>query len=165
MARQAAVIISDAHLQTRTWRHRPIFGDACHSFTQAIDYAIELQIPVIGAGDLIDRRVNEPEPIVFLMDELSRLTTAGGKFYFTQGQHELDDTPWFNIGGADVIHVNKTSFRIHDSEDGIPCYGLDYQPKDKLQEELDKIDRKSTRLNSSHVVSSYAVFCLKKKND
>src|SRR5438132_6161907 len=25
-------------------------------------------------------------------------------------------------------------------------------------------DRKSTRLNSSHTVSSYAVFCLKKKN-
>src|SRR2546426_1953657 len=27
-----------------------------------------------------------------------------------------------------------------------------------------KIDRKSTRLNSSHLVISYAVFCLKKKN-
>src|SRR2546426_4437387 len=26
-------------------------------------------------------------------------------------------------------------------------------------------DRKSTRLNSSHLVMSYAVFCLKKKND
>ena len=29
---------------------------------------------------------------------------------------------------------------------------------------LQKVDRKSTRLNSSHVVRSYAVFCLKKKN-
>src|SRR5690625_5556547 len=27
----------------------------------------------------------------------------------------------------------------------------------------DKLDRKSTRLNSSHVAISYAVFCLKKK--
>src|SRR5207249_5738379 len=27
------------------------------------------------------------------------------------------------------------------------------------------IDRKSTRLNSSHVSNSYAVFCLKKKTD
>src|SRR5256885_5795877 len=26
------------------------------------------------------------------------------------------------------------------------------------------VDRKSTRLNSSHLVNSYAVFCLKKKN-
>src|SRR3712207_7115198 len=29
---------------------------------------------------------------------------------------------------------------------------------------LDEIDRKSTRLNSSHANISYAVFCLKKKN-
>src|SRR5256885_6516260 len=28
---------------------------------------------------------------------------------------------------------------------------------------LDALDRKSTRLNSSHLVISYAVFCLKKK--
>src|SRR2546426_9069085 len=28
----------------------------------------------------------------------------------------------------------------------------------------DNTDRKSTRLNSSHLVISYAVFCLKKKN-
>src|SRR5207253_9373419 len=28
----------------------------------------------------------------------------------------------------------------------------------------DSVDRKSTRLNSSHVAISYAVFCLKKKN-
>src|SRR5256885_2637446 len=29
---------------------------------------------------------------------------------------------------------------------------------------IEKTDRKSTRLNSSHLVISYAVFCLKKKN-
>src|ERR1039457_7555417 len=28
-----------------------------------------------------------------------------------------------------------------------------------------EVDRKSTRLNSSHLVISYAVFCLKKKNN
>src|SRR5690606_40151190 len=28
-----------------------------------------------------------------------------------------------------------------------------------------RLDRKSTRLNSSHVKTSYAVFCLKNKND
>src|SRR5438552_9961124 len=30
--------------------------------------------------------------------------------------------------------------------------------------ELETLDRKSTRLNSSHQIISYAVFCLKKKN-
>src|SRR5690625_5770551 len=33
---------------------------------------------------------------------------------------------------------------------------------DAIKEDL-KLDRKSTRLNSSHVAISYAVFCLKKK--
>src|SRR5258708_26971269 len=36
--------------------------------------------------------------------------------------------------------------------------GLGYEDN-----ELFKIDRKSTRLNSSHQIISYAVFCLKKK--
>src|SRR5690625_5483559 len=39
-----------------------------------------------------------------------------------------------------------------------------YHPKDKaLVEGAVQLDRKSTRLNSSHVAISYAVFCLKKK--
>src|SRR5688500_16106433 len=33
-----------------------------------------------------------------------------------------------------------------------------------LQDKSFGLDRKSTRLNSSHLVISYAVFCLKKKN-
>src|SRR5699024_11435437 len=37
-------------------------------------------------------------------------------------------------------------------------------PTDALTQFRDTIDRKSTRLNSSHVSISYAVFCLKKKN-
>src|SRR3712207_8904051 len=38
-----------------------------------------------------------------------------------------------------------------------------YRPKAKPQEMV--LDRKSTRLNSSHANISYAVFCLKKKKD
>src|SRR5437870_10127512 len=37
-------------------------------------------------------------------------------------------------------------------------------PKDASIEEAALLDRKSTRLNSSHVAISYAVFCLKEKN-
>src|SRR5256885_4677784 len=42
-----------------------------------------------------------------------------------------------------------------------------YIPKIQTPQEaliIEKLDRKSTRLNSSHLVISYAVFCLKKKN-
>src|SRR5947207_908895 len=41
--------------------------------------------------------------------------------------------------------------------------GIEYGLMQAYAEGLD-IDRKSTRLNSSHTVISYAVFCLKKKN-
>src|SRR5437660_1866383 len=34
-----------------------------------------------------------------------------------------------------------------------------------LVDSMTMVDRKSTRLNSSHVAISYAVFCLKKKTD
>src|SRR5690606_42064527 len=40
--------------------------------------------------------------------------------------------------------------------------------RDQILERLvppERLDRKSTRLNSSHVKSSYAVFCLKKKKN
>src|SRR2546426_6300798 len=41
------------------------------------------------------------------------------------------------------------------------------EPRSLVDDVLDRVgggDRKSTRLNSSHLVISYAVFCLKKKN-
>src|SRR2546426_2734544 len=34
-----------------------------------------------------------------------------------------------------------------------------------IAEQIPDLDRKSTRLNSSHLVISYAVFCLKKKKN
>src|SRR5438045_4745543 len=54
----------------------------------------------------------------------------------------------------------------------IPPYGRVYRPRRTCRRgllsrhrkrRLSRIDRKSTRLNSSHLGISYAVFCLKKK--
>src|SRR5207244_12520841 len=36
--------------------------------------------------------------------------------------------------------------------------------RDRLRSPADALDRKSTRLNSSHQIISYAVFCLKQQN-
>src|SRR2546426_8951479 len=41
---------------------------------------------------------------------------------------------------------------------------LEVEADRAVEIKLDREDRKSTRLNSSHLVISYAVFCLKKKN-
>src|SRR5688500_19718363 len=42
--------------------------------------------------------------------------------------------------------------------------GVGDELRDALADVGVTVDRKSTRLNSSHLVISYAVFCLKKKN-
>src|SRR5690606_41513541 len=52
-------------------------------------------------------------------------------------------------------YVQRTELARHAVDRGRPVlFGRDVEP-----------DRKSTRLNSSHVKISYAVFCLKKKNN
>src|SRR5438874_3612032 len=65
-----------------------------------------------------------------------------------------------------------TLFRSHDSHRSRPPRGLaalrghDARPRGAGRLDVgrrDARDRKSTRLNSSHVEISYAVFCLKKK--
>src|SRR5947207_7578949 len=59
-------------------------------------------------------------------------------------------------GGAGFIGSNFILQWI--AQEGTPVLNLD-----KLTYAGNPRDRKSTRLNSSHTVTSYAVFCLKKK--
>src|SRR5690625_6844596 len=40
---------------------------------------------------------------------------------------------------------------------------INQQDRENVDQAMNHLDRKSTRLNSSHVAISYAVFCLKKK--
>src|SRR5256885_15325116 len=63
-----------------------------------------------------------------------------------------------------------TLFRSPQQEFGITCAAaVEHQEPQiigrhrRAREAPDRADRKSTRLNSSHLVISYAVFCLKKK--
>src|SRR5436190_15762319 len=49
--------------------------------------------------------------------------------------------------------------------DGDDYAGIDWKKFELPPRGLPSPDRKSTRLNSSHTVISYAVFCLKKKNN
>src|SRR3712207_6866310 len=56
--------------------------------------------------------------------------------------------------GADVINVSASGSSVEKGESLIDTVRT-----------LQAIDRKSTRLNSSHANISYAVFCLEKKNN
>src|SRR5690606_28014390 len=61
--------------------------------------------------------------------------------------------------------ITVTEANTYDSKDvGLICTNTEHLTIPSKEEAISVVlDRKSTRLNSSHVKNSYAVFCLKKK--
>src|SRR5690625_2868328 len=71
---------------------------------------------------------------------------------------QLETTPE-NRGNEGLFRVFQENFPITDARNIFVLEFLDYY----IDPPRYSIERKSTRLNSSHVAISYAVFCLKKK--
>src|SRR5258708_29387640 len=71
-----------------------------------------------------------------------------------------------SISGFDPVRREVTRRALEKlMEDGRVHPGRIEEIIDRVKKELfNTSDRKSTRLNSSHQIISYAVFCLKKKN-
>src|SRR5438876_9286629 len=65
----------------------------------------------------------------------------------------IERQPPEHVGGVVALAVGRFGMSI--------LVGHDGEEKDRGPDQ--KLDRKSTRLNSSHPSISYAVFCLKKK--
>src|SRR5256885_10755835 len=63
------------------------------------------------------------------------------------------------LGELSVRRMGFGAMRV--TTDGGDIWGPPADPRTAKR----LLDRKSTRLNSSHLVISYAVFCLKKKNN
>src|SRR5690606_41979677 len=65
------------------------------------------------------------------------------------------------------VRALRTWLKSDESVDTVAFFILRGETDDPAatEQELALIDRKSTRLNSSHVKISYAVFCLKKKKN
>src|SRR5690606_5672889 len=80
-----------------------------------------------------------------------------------------------------LVKAKGPTYSVHGTKGSFVKYGIDSQEEmlksglkpngnwgwgqesQEIWGKLDILDRKSTRLNSSHVKISYAVFCLKKK--
>src|SRR5207253_10734861 len=85
-----------------------------------------------------------------------------------RSRHNLDDVPILNrvvatddhlrtrVDGADEV---VPQIRVHLK--GYVRRGGTARDEERVREDVPALDRKSTRLNSSHVAISYAVFCLK----
>src|SRR2546421_6864603 len=80
-------------------------------------------------------------------------------------------TEIYTLSLHDALPICKASFRPPESVRALRAYHRQRQMVIRsaaahvqhMPKALEQIDRKSTRLNSSHDQISYAVFCLKKK--
>src|SRR5438132_4026001 len=90
-----------------------------------------------------------PRSTLFPYTTLFRSGTEGGKTMPKARQ------------SVDLLPHEDELLRALYKEFSVPTDQYPQRPDDLAQ--LVSIDRKSTRLNSSHTVISYAVFCLKKK--
>src|SRR3712207_8703091 len=80
---------------------------------------------------------------------------------FRSGRHPEEEGRCPLVGQK----VNPHGFRLGITTDWVSRWYADKNYADYVKEDvaIRRIDRKSTRLNSSHANISYAVFCLKKK--
>src|SRR5690606_9789022 len=118
----------------------------------------------------------KPETEHLIIKELKKLGVEKGKLQFFIEDNEslqrhleeaINDITWIGV------ELNGTTYHFEVVEKNQPEPPEQFSPRDlvanktaiekKLIVEEGKPDRKSTRLNSSHVKISYAVFCLKKK--
>src|SRR5690606_41667172 len=71
---------------------------------------------------------------------------------------------WGNSGSPDIYHDTETRRNGITYRSNLARLAEALINNDENGKAEKVLDRKSTRLNSSHVKISYAVFCLKKKN-
>src|SRR5256885_13311244 len=97
-----------------------------------------------------------PRSTLFPYTTLFRSRAAGlgpADGFLQQVVPEITRSKAFRSGGLLVITVDEAP-SSGEFADSSSCCGQPQYPN---------LDRKSTRLNSSHLVISYAVFCLKQK--
>src|SRR5699024_8767450 len=124
--------------------------------------------PGVTRGAKLEEAINNLKDGDVLLVENTRFEDVDGKKE-SKNDPELGKY-WASLG--DGIFVNDafgTAHRAHASNVGISANvdkavaGFLLENEIAYIKEAVEKDRKSTRLNSSHVSISYAVFCLKKK--
>src|SRR5947207_5975175 len=90
--------------------------------------------------------------------------SSSSSFFF----NTTSTTEIYTLSLHDALPICKrcTDATSLDVENGSPATTCPIEPREAkvvVKIHMHTLDRKSTRLNSSHTVISYAVFCLKKK--
>src|SRR5205085_12476574 len=103
-----------------------------------------------------------PKVLLERIEQVVRLIRSKGVgvYFVTQNPLDIPESVLGQLGNR-VQHALR-AFTPKDQK-AVKTAAETLRPNPKLNAE--QVDRKSTRLNSSHSQISYAVFCLKKKNN
>src|SRR5207253_5893936 len=126
---------------------------------RALELGFSSTIGIIHDGDGQLQPLNEEERSVYhtmkAMEKRSFTRINSFQDNIAQGR----PNQWRCRAGARYLYICEDGLVHYCSQQrGYPAIPLEKYTIDDIR------DRKSTRLNSSHVAISYAVFCLKKKN-
>lgn len=143
MPNYVAIGASDLHLDEHAWADRKnIYGDSMWAFEWLVDLAISRDLPLILAGDVLDRQLNNAKLARFLKGQLNRLSEASLSVYFVQGQHDLQQNPWLTSLGDSCIHLNASGtprFLLGSNNKFIRLHGIDWTPASGVQAALSAI--------------------------
>src|SRR2546422_5974461 len=112
-----------------------------------LDEVPQLFNVLLGDMNVVGPRPEQPSIFVFLREQIEG--------YQRRQRVRPGITGWAQINQAYDRTVDDVRRKV--------VYDLEYIRRQSTLEDCRIIDRKSTRLNSSHGYISYAVFCLKKK--
>jgi hypothetical protein len=141
------VMSSDTHLWKRAWaRHQDLCDDSYKSLEQIVDLAVKLGVPLLLAGDIIDKQKPDPETVSVLVSQITSMESSGLALYYTQGQHEYDaNTPWLGALSDWPTHIHEKTVKL-DKVGGVSIYGLDWTPANAVKAKLAAVPRNTTLL-------------------
>src|SRR5947208_1103830 len=151
------------HGNAKTGAKRAVLLDRVNPFARGADrhhFARQKQIGVslvFGATDAAEKlvEIRQAETVGPVDDDRVRVRNIETAFDDGSANEHVD------FSRNKTRHHFLERVRMH-----LPVSNFDAYLQDKIDNFFpDSVDRKSTRLNSSHQIISYAVFCLKKKKN
>src|SRR5690606_41970574 len=104
--------------------------------------------------------------LLLLLIQLSADLILINEYIYSFSFHDSFSSELYLLSLHDALPIFPSVASIHHAAQGVVLLHevMEQRRADMPQHQQQEQDRKSTRLNSSHVKISYAVFCLKKKN-
>lgn len=135
-----AIAAGDLHLDEHAWAdRRNIYGDSMWSFQWITDLAMKKDLPLLFAGDVLDRQLNNATLAQFLRERLAVLDAANISIFFIQGQHDMQPCPWLSSLGRSCVHAHDYTAFFGSTDAPIGMYGIDWTPATGIKEALAKI--------------------------